>query len=143
MPDGHNLLIDEPAIENLTIACLDQIKIAFQDAENQSGKYGIRKPLDWSTRRTVLKDEIHDMSRLRRVAWALEGSRAAEKLRAKLKNYNDALDSIWKRSRASVARRLLTELDDINSVSGLRLIEESLKREEDNEYLQLASAIRF
>jgi serine/threonine protein kinase len=42
-----------------------------------------------------------------------------------------------------VARKLLPELDGINSVGGLRKIEEALKREEDLEYRELASAVRF
>jgi hypothetical protein len=143
MPDDITILTEDSTVENLTIASLDQINTAFEDAQNLSERYGMHKLYDWNSRKKELRHEIQDVSRVRKSIWAVEGSRKAKELLDRLKSYNDALDAIWGRSQASVERQLIPELEGFNSIGGLRLIEESLVREEDQQSRDLLAALRL
>jgi hypothetical protein len=139
-PVGNTFDDDDAAVENLTIACLQQIAAAFDNAQTLAEAYGAPKLFDLSTPHTNAPERA---ATLRRIAWALKGARDVEALCIRLKRYNDMLDAIWKRSRAAVARRVLPELDGLNNADGLRLIEVALNRQEDAEYRELASSVRL
>jgi len=143
MPDGTTVLSEDPTFENLTIASLDQIQVAFEDAQSLSEKSGMRKLYDWNSRKKALREEILDTSRFRKIVWALEGSKKAKELLERLMSYNDALDAIWGRSRASVERQFIPDLEGFHSIGGLRLIEEALAWEEDDNSHELLAAVRI
>lgn len=141
MPDGKTLLTDDAAKELLTRACLSQIRAAFEDAQKLSQRFGKQTFLNWFVRRQELNTTIQDVSKVRKLIWALEGSKSAEKLLSLLERYNKALQLVWNFSPESFQRQFLPELDDFNSISGLRLIEDALKREDSEEYRSLLSSV--
>jgi hypothetical protein len=143
MPDGKTLLTDDVTKQDLTMALLDQTREAFEDAQKFTQWYGKRSLFDWFSRKQELKASIQDVSMTRRLAWALEGSKSAEKLLVLLERSNKALQLVWNMSSDSFQRQLLPELDDFNSLSGLRLIEGALKREESKEYCGILTAVRL
>ncbi|KAK0644332.1 hypothetical protein B0T16DRAFT_392701 [Cercophora newfieldiana] len=128
---------DSAAVEDLTIACLENISDAFNDARNPSCISGTRKALALGGHPRITLE--HDPSH-RKAVWAIEGPRNMENLCRQLRIYNDMLDIVWKRSHAAVARRLLPDLNGINSIDGLQLIEKSFR---GGNCLELASTIRF
>jgi hypothetical protein len=71
MPDDSTILTEDSTVENLTVASLDQIQIAFEDTQKLSEKYGMRKLYDWNSRKKELREEVIDISRLRKIVWAL------------------------------------------------------------------------
>jgi hypothetical protein len=116
MPDGKTLLTDDVTKQDLTMALLDQTREAFEDAQKFTQWYGKRSLFDWFSRKQELKASIQDVSMTRRLAWALEGSKSAEKLLVLLERSNKALQLVWNMSSDSFQRQLLPELDDFNSL---------------------------
>ncbi|KAK0616664.1 hypothetical protein B0T14DRAFT_568252 [Immersiella caudata] len=128
------------AVEELTIACLENMSAAFQEVQTPSR---VSKPLSRAAMGGPVATPLNYNPSRRKTVWAIQGPRNAEALCRQLKSYNDMLDVVWRRSRATVARSLLPELDGFDSIDGLRRIEDSLTWLHDGQYQDLAISARF
>ncbi|KAH7140169.1 hypothetical protein B0J13DRAFT_557309 [Dactylonectria estremocensis] len=135
MPDDRTVLISEPAVENLTIACLGQIKATFEEFNVIPDKYGSPRQRPFPLEPLI--------SGFKKISWALNTAKTANELWQKLKVYNEALNRLWNLSQASVQRQLLPELDNFNNSKGLQVMEIALRRADIPEYRELAAAVRL
>lgn len=110
-----------------------------KDADNDSGG----KPIDRSAPRGPPTAPTKRAPSHRKPVGTLQGCWNTEALCCQLTSCNDMLDIIWKSSSGRVARRLLPEFDGIDNIEGLRLIEDVLRRWNDDEYLELAALVRL
>nr|RBQ83598.1 hypothetical protein FVER53263_13269 [Fusarium verticillioides] len=136
MPDGKTLATSDPTLVKLTIDCLGQIQSAFEECVKIGNSSQDGNP-EWAASIDSL------VTALKRVGWALNGSKTVPELWKKLKIYNDALNRLWKSTDAVVQRHLLLSLDNFNNAEGLRLMEMALTRADISEYQELAAAVRL
>ncbi|KAF4435172.1 hypothetical protein FACUT_7360 [Fusarium acutatum] len=136
MPDGKTVATSDPTLVKLTIDFLGQIQGAFEEYVKIANSSQDGKP-EWAVPIESL------ITTLKRVGWALNGSKTVTELWKKLQTYNDALNRLWKSSDALVQRQLLLSLDNFNNAEGLRLMEMALTRADISEYQELAAAVRL